>query len=191
MGLLSVFSLSAMADPYGPYASRYTQQAAEPACCYSGQRLWKQTNTQSGWSINTRQFDPYGFPLRDRYRQTQPAPLPRGVQTENPWSVSPYASLSSYQRSVPPGGEGRNAQYFQPAYYNYPPPVAVGNDLDYVPSDFSAMGDPYLTGLAYPYGSPYGPGLAYGPAFLPGMAPGVFPAVPGFGYSPFWPGGGW
>ncbi len=153
----------------------YGARSQEPTCCYSQSRLWQNTNTQSGWSVNRKNFDPNGFPQRSDYRPLRPEPLPRDTAQRNPWSVNSPGFAGKRDRAQRPNRQWSNAQYFQPAYYNYPPPVAMdrggGWESDLMLLGIGAQGDPYFNGPSYPG---YGHGLApfggpYGPGYPPGM----------------------
>ncbi len=158
-------------DPVGQEPV-YATGKGSPTCCYSENRIWRRTSNETGWSTKGRYFSPYGFARRDDYRPRRPAPLPRGVDSANPWTGGDYVQRVDSRR-------GGNAEFFRPAYYNYPPPVGplpgpAGDPLDpllLLPTPPPALAaDPYLGGL-------YLPGLA-GPAgawAAPGMLPGYWP----------------
>ncbi len=154
----------------------YNTGSSEPACCYSADRIWRKTNNESRWSIRGRHFSPYGFANREGYRPSRPTPLPRGVESSNPWAGGEYVQRIGNGRQA---GRG-NAEFFRPAYFNYPPPVGpvpggvAGDPLDPllmlpIPAP-GLLADPYLGGL-------YLPGLAgpVGPWGAPGMVPGMWP----------------
>lgn len=155
-----------------PQEPVYASGNGSPTCCYSEDRIWRRTSNETGWSTKGRHFSPYGFARRDGYRPARPTPLPRGVDSANPWTGGDYV-----QRVAGRQGSGK-AEFFRPAYYNYPPPVgplpgAAGDPLDplLLPTPTPALAaDPYLGGL-------YLPGLAgpAGPWVAPGMLPGYWP----------------
>ncbi len=158
----------------------YGSRGEAPTCCYSENRIWRNTNSESGWSTRGRHFSPYGFANRENYRPQRPTPLPRGVESSNPWSGGDYVQRVGQRGAAT--GRG-NAEFFRPAYYNYPPPVGPvpglgGDPLDpllMLPTPAPGLqADPYLGGL-------YLPGLAgpwgAGPWGAPGMTPGFWPGL--------------
>jgi len=186
VGFIVLSASPVIADPYAqpiPVAPTnvYSVNPVEPTCCYSEQRIWKKTNTQSGWSVSPEHYQPMGFAQRDHYRPSRPTPLPRDRQEDNPWSVIPHGYAGqNYVRKNQNRSRGSNAEYFQPAGYHYPPPVRGHNELDYVPEAFTGYGDPFLTGMAYPGYAPIGYGAPWGGGPY-SHAPGFFPPV----YGPY------
>jgi hypothetical protein len=175
--LAGPYSKSAQTNIYG------TDRNNGPTCCYSEEKIWEKTGSQSGWSVDNRHYDPYGFPQRDEYRDTRPDPLPRDVETGNPWSVQAYDYADEPRRTGNSGNPWVNAQFYQPPAYLYPTPVRTGMAGMNSPYGPGGLGDPYLglyelgaPGLMYPgLGGPlgmlgpltplglYGPGIGLGP----------------------------
>ncbi len=185
-GLLSMVMVSATVQAASDWESLpgqepvYTTGTAEPTCCYSEDRIWRNTNNESRWSTRGRHFSPYGFANREGYRPTRPTPLPRGMESSNPWAGGEYVQRVGGDRQ----GRG-NAEFFRPAYYNYPPPVGpvpgslAGDPLDpllMLPTPAPGLlADPYLGGLYLPgLAGPVGP---WGPWSAPGMVPGMWPGL--------------
>lgn len=154
----------------------YGSGQPEPTCCYSESEIWKETGSQSGWSLDQRSFNPYGFPQRDSRGQRRPTPLPRDGEASNPWSVYSYGFAGDSRRSNKYDNPWDNAQYFQPASYHYPAPV------------YSGLGSPYGLGM-YGLGDPFDPymgGLGGPGLFYPGLGgAGLF--YPGMGIYGFGP----
>lgn len=143
----------------------YGSSTGEPTCCYSQSRIWRKTNSQSGWSVQRHSFDPWGFPERESYQAVRPTPLPRGTQLDNPWTMQGSASGRSHGYSRMLSGPGPNADYFQPAPWHYPPPASptyataygMTSEAELEPFGFTGPVDPYLAGLWSP--ALFGPGV--------------------------------
>lgn len=142
----------------------YGARQNEPTCCYSEENIWEKTGSQSGWSINRRSYDAYGFRQRDEYRSTQPEPLPRDREGGNPWSVQTYEFAGDSRRTGNAGNPWANAQFYQPPDYMYPAPVGNGLYSGHAPYGLGGITDPYLgmAGLG-------APGLLGPGAFYPGL----------------------
>lgn len=156
------------ADSSGPLRQRqtdiYGSRQHEPTCCYSEERIWKKTGSQTGWSIDPDSYDPYGFPRRDEYPQRRPEPLPRDVEGSNPWSVAAYDYGGESRHPGKQGTPWGNAQFYQPPAYLYPAPVGAGPGSPLSSYGPGGIDDPY-PGL----GALGAPGLGYPGAFYPGL----------------------
>lgn len=179
------------ADSSGQLRQRQTDiygaRQHEPTCCYSEERIWKKTGSQTGWSIDPDSYDPYGFPRRDEYRQRRPEPLPRDVEGGNPWSVTEYDYGGGSSRNAR-GNPWGNAQFYQPPAYLYPAPVGGRPGSSLSPHGLGGIDDPYLglgalgaPGLLYPGVFYPGPG---GPLGLPGPLTPLGLYGPGMGLGP-------